>query len=53
LAEEFFFPFDLVMMRIAEHRRCYGQETEWGAAASFGAASRGNVHLAEFAAKLG
>jgi hypothetical protein len=29
------------------------QESEWGAVASFGAASRGNVHLAEFAAKLG
>jgi hypothetical protein len=41
------------MARIAEHRRCYGQESEWGAAASFGTASRGNVHPAEFAAKLG
>jgi hypothetical protein len=29
------------------------QESELGAVASFGAASRGNVHLAELAAKLG
>ena len=43
----------LVMVRIAERRRCYGQESDWGAVASFGAASRGYVHLPEFAAKLG
>jgi hypothetical protein len=52
--KSFSFPLiTLVMMRIAGHRRCNGQESEWGAVASFGAASRGNVHLAEFAAKLG
>jgi len=40
-----------VVKRIAEHRRGFGEQS--GAVASFGAASRGNVHLAKFASKLG